>query len=380
MVRQESERRQFGIEYQAFQTLIALVDVHSSGQPLTQEQLTGIIGFGLYASNGSPLYRQGSAPVSLSSGRELTEEGYSKYSGNSIVIVRRLGEVRPFAAENRLRPMRRMMMGERAELIAFLEMDATAELRNSRLMSVAAFFIVFVFIGITVLVLSLARKLSAYRERERETEHLVRLGEAARTLAHEVKNPLSVIRLQCATLKRTISGNAVKSLDVIEEETQRLDNLANRLRDYLYNSEGSPEVFGISSLMSEFAQRYGGRLNIETPDRDASVYADRSRISQVLDNLISNAFEAGDDTPLLSVSLHRNMCELRVSDTGSGVPPLDRKRLFEPFFTTKAKGSGIGLALSKRFMIQAGGSLTYENRPEGGSVFIATLPVHGGLA
>jgi signal transduction histidine kinase len=98
----------------------------------------------------------------------------------------------------------------------------------------------------------------------------------------------------------------------------------------------------------------------------------------VLDNLIANAIEASADgtgaLPELSIEQHPQRVLLSVSDRGSGVPPENREHIFSLFFTTKAKGSGIGLALSRKYIEQAGGVLRYTPRPGGGSVFTVELP------
>ena len=103
---------------------------------------------------------------------------------------------------------------------------------------------------------------------------------------------------------------------------------------------------------------------------------DPDRLVQTLDNLIANALESGSaERPRLSLEVRQGSAVFAVADRGGGVAGEHRSSLFTPFFTTKPKGSGIGLALSKRFMELAGGSLSYSERQGGGSVFAATLPV-----
>ena len=171
---------------------------------------------------------------------------------------------------------------------------------------------------------------------------------------------------------------------MIEEETSRLALLTDRLRDFLNNTAGRPEYRDAASFLDDFTRRYEGLITVAPYlSVPASVYVDPSRMTQVLDNLIANAREATGtvesthasvELPELSLAVRRNTAYFSVADRGCGIESAQRDRLFKPFFTTKVQGSGIGLALSRRFMEQAGGELSYAERPGGGSTFTASLP------
>lgn len=403
LVRQEMERRRSDIEFQVYQIMTGLVDVYNSGGVIDVSALPQLSGFGMYSEQGIALYRQGSAPLALEDPESVSARGYSILAGSSMKILRRSGPVSLGFGMNSS-PVRRgmgqsmrmgqgrfrnpggdtdgsmdsMMSKNHENRFVFIDINVENLLREGQLVLYAVMALLSVFIGIVSLVLVYSRKLAIYRERERNTTHLIQLGEAARTLAHEIKNPLGIIRVQCATLKRTIGEDRQSNVSVIEQETERLVQLTDRVKDFLRASDGKPFVYEASYFLEQSRVRYAESIAVEPWVGSAvHVLVDAARMTQVLDNLIANALESGDavSKPCLSIAVSRKVVSFSVADRGVGVTPQNRERLFEPFFTTKANGSGIGLALSRRFMEQAGGSLVYEEQPGGGSNFIASLPL-----
>ena len=153
---------------------------------------------------------------------------------------------------------------------------------------------------------------------------------------------------------------------------------------YAIRSYYGPETRSARSYLYQSRDRWGDRLSVAEPGDDSArraVSMDPARLTQVLDNLIANALEATaanalpeTSLPELSLACRRGRVSFSVADRGTGVAEEYRSRLFRPFFTTKATGSGIGLALARRFAEQAGGTLSWSDRPGGGSVFTVTLP------
>ncbi|OHE69554.1 MAG: hypothetical protein A2413_09915 [Treponema sp. RIFOXYC1_FULL_61_9] len=237
------------------------------------------------------------------------------------------------------------------------------------------------------MLIMLARRLDEYRSREFHTRELVALGEAARTLAHEIKNPLGVVKIQCAILMKSAGGNAAGSVAVIEEETDRLSALASRLRLFLASGEGKPEPVSLGPWLASTLNRYGGRVsngsNRSAIPGSLRVRIDAGRLDQIVDNLLANAFEAGlpteedgsSGTELSIEPIGRGRAEIRVSDRGRGIPKELADRVFDLFFTTKTTGSGIGLAVARRYAEAAGGSIRHEERKGGGTTFIVELPL-----
>jgi two-component system sensor histidine kinase HydH len=217
-----------------------------------------------------------------------------------------------------------------------------------------------------------------YREKIEAQKNLVVLGTAASTLAHEIKNPLSAIRLQTGILAKLCPDKGSEEVAIINDEIERLANLTYRVNDYLREGKGNPSPVDVKGMLIETSERLCGR-NILTSCAGERfvVMMDEDRLRSVLENLIRNALEAGGDEQYVETALERNGREvvIRVLDQGKGIAKEDIGRVFDPFFTKKSTGTGIGLAVSKRFTETAGGSIRIQNRENGGGAEVTvTLP------
>lgn len=437
VILREVEARQLSEEFEALRMAAGLAEAFME-DPGFSELGEAVLGFGLYSSSGEALVRRGSAPASFSSeGTELpiVEKGRG---GASVIMVRPIGagslraggmmrgrmrrgmmmsspleapppvgtgsgtELGPRAGPGGLAPGAGPSQGglqggpalspanqavqPRAAQVAWLEYGLRPALRREEAsLYGVALAVSALLAALYVLLLLLYRRNAELREREVRNRELVELGGAARTLVHEMKNPLAVIRIQTAALRRQVPAEALARVapasKIIDEEVERLSSLSDRIREYLRSGEGRPEELDLSSFLRDYAARYrgeeGGADGFDLgplPDR-ARVRIDPARLGEVLDNLILNAKEAGpSERPSVELSQRGKRLELEVLDRGKGVAPEIAERIFEPFFTTKERGTGIGLALSRRVVESAGGSLSYKARPGGGSIFTVSLP------
>ncbi|MDR2483624.1 MAG: HAMP domain-containing histidine kinase, partial [Treponema sp.] len=184
-----------------------------------------------------------------------------------------------------------------------------------------------------------------YRERIEAQKNLVVLGTAAGTLAHEIKTPLSSIRIQTGILEKMLSLNGCGSgvqndgraeLAIINEEVDRLSSLSRRVNDYLRDGRGNPAALNLSKLIGETGGRLCGR-DIISPgsDRDAWVCADTERLRSVFENLIRNALESGGPPEAVEAAISRGGGTITalIRDRGNGVAEADLSRVFDPFFT-----------------------------------------------
>ena len=224
----------------------------------------------------------------------------------------------------------------------------------------------------------LIRNNARYRRRLDAQRHLVELGEAARTLTHEIKNPLSAIRLKTAILRRTASGAgaAAADLQAIDDEVSRLAVLADRVSDFIRDPAGNSERIDLGPFLDELIDRHAA-LEVQRPATPLFVRFDRERLRSVLDNLIRNAIESTvDSSPVQAIAEASSAREatVRILDRGAGIAADQRTRVFDPFYTTKSKGSGIGLAICRRFVAAAGGTLELRPRADGGTEAVVTLP------
>lgn len=434
----EKNIRGLYIEYEAYRASAALLEALRQDPTLVPDD-SRILGFGVYSPEGEVIHRTGSAPSSIAKGMATTDSIRISRRSLSIVLERPLGPEAPDrpgmrgmlgqqgqlpqAGQQAIPEMQRQqglhpMYGQQRRLMQeqfqpgplaagqqpgslWLEYGLGGYSRVQLVIFAAAGAATLALLGLYALLLVLYRKNSDLRERELRNRELVQLGEAARTLVHEIKNPLGVIRVQAAALRRlepaTAVAKAVEKADSIEEEVLRLAGLADRIRSFLKGGEGEPRELELAPWLRSFASRYssGSALAVGGLAEGAYSRIDPERLSQAMDNLVANAFEAASEGFKPEISLvpakgHRVAqratgrgdprrsvgfaWEIVVADRGRGVPAELVERIFEPFFTTKEKGSGIGLSLARRIARAAGGDLVYRPRPEGGSIFALTLP------
>lgn len=216
-----------------------------------------------------------------------------------------------------------------------------------------------------------------------ENARLVELGEASRTISHEIKNPLSAMRMQTALMRRATPDPGLSThLDVIDTEIGRLADLSSRISTTLRNPAGRPERIDLGSWVVEHVARRHPSLSVEVASTPTVVCMDADHLRSVLDNLLNNALESGSAARDVSVDIvpRSRRVEIRVSDRGSGLPRVRSAQLFDPFYTTKASGSGIGLSLSRRFVEGAGGRISLHRRTGGGTVVSIRLPLVGDSA
>jgi two-component system sensor histidine kinase HydH len=216
-----------------------------------------------------------------------------------------------------------------------------------------------------------------YRERIESQKNLVVLGTAASTLAHEIKNPLSSIRLQTGILGKLYAERGGEEISIINEEVDRLSELTYRVNDYLREGKGNPSAVNIKNLAAETGRRLCG-INIlaDNSTEDALVFADTDRLRSVLENLIRNALESGSAVEDMSITVEQSEGSVMIGvyDRGRGINEGDMERIFDPFFTRKSTGTGIGLSISRRFVEAAGGTIRLQNREGGGVEAIISLP------
>jgi two-component system sensor histidine kinase HydH len=232
-----------------------------------------------------------------------------------------------------------------------------------------------------------------YRERIEAQKNLVVLGNAASTLAHEIKNPLLSIRLQTGILEKLFPGTGREELALINEEVDRLSALTYRVNDYLREAEGERVPINSYDFLREVSMRLCGRDTVTADSiRDGVIRMDAERARSVFENILRNAMESGGPAEAVGVRIERvggsgktgrgggGIVAVSVFDRGRGIAPADRERIFDPFFTSKSAGTGIGLSISKRFVEAAGGRIETEDREGGGLVVRVLLPGFGPAA
>ena len=219
-----------------------------------------------------------------------------------------------------------------------------------------------------------------YREKIETHHNLVVLGTAAGTLAHEIKNPLLSIRLQTGILEKTIGDRENNEIEIINQEVERLSSLVYRVNDYLREPAGEQMPVNISELAAETAKRVCG---IDMPPAaPVMIYADEARMRSVLENVLRNAVESESPAAEINVQVEArdSTATVLIRDRGKGVDEKNIELIFDPFFTSKSTGTGIGLAICKRFTEAAGGAISVKNRKGGGLAVTLEFPLYNGAA
>ena len=236
---------------------------------------------------------------------------------------------------------------------------------------------------------------SRLQELQAELLHVSRLsamGEMASALAHEINQPLAAIsnymrgsRRLLAACAEPVARKVEDALDKAAEQAIRAGQIIRRLRSFVAREDSEKQPEPLEQLVED-ALALGLVGQSERPPtirRDYEsgivVMADRVQIQQVLVNLVRNAAEAMAEAPCRELTfsarrLGEETVEIRVSDTGKGLPEEVRSNLFRPFFTTKSAGMGVGLSISRSIAEAHGGDLTAESNAKGGATFVLTLP------
>jgi signal transduction histidine kinase len=231
---------------------------------------------------------------------------------------------------------------------------------------------------------------SAERERQRaeleQQGQLAERGLAAAVLAHEIRNPLAALRFQLHSLRRNANQEerVTATADTIDNELVRIQQL---LADYLAHEKAQAmrvtpvdlveAAQNLQILMQEMLRESGTRMFINGGSEHPIVTCDPHALRQVLINLVINAQQAmgKGGTITINIGQSEGFGTISVADTGPGIPPEMRERLFKPFATSKKEGSGIGLALVKRFVDNFGGSVAVDSEPGQGATFHLKLPL-----
>ncbi|MCF7809009.1 MAG: HAMP domain-containing protein [Candidatus Marinimicrobia bacterium] len=238
---------------------------------------------------------------------------------------------------------------------------------------------------LTVAFNGMVRELNESRERLIEAEKQTIWKEMARAMAHEIKNPLTPIRLAAQRLEskyyeRADNLNAVleKSMGIINEEVGNLQSLVDAFSGFAKMPEVKFQDYNLNQQLQEISSQYSDEATIELDldDQLEYVYADTMQMKQVLVNLIQNAIQAcpGEPQLLLSTRVTGKNCNISIKDQGQGIDPEALAKIFEPYYTTKKKGTGLGLAIVRRIIRQHGGDIHANSKLGEGSTFTISLP------
>jgi len=232
---------------------------------------------------------------------------------------------------------------------------------------------------------TMVSELHLNRERLIEAEKQTIWQEMARAMAHEIKNPLTPIRLAAQRLEAKHYEGAdnlpevlEKSMRIINEEVDNLQSLVTAFSGFAKMPEAQFDTYDLNQQLREISDQYSedAKIELKFDDHLSHIYADNMQMKQVLVNLIQNAIQACPNHPEISLmtQVKDQTCKISITDHGQGISEADLIKIFEPYFTTKKKGTGLGLAIVRRIIRQHGGDIKAYSTLGEGSTFEISLP------
>jgi len=248
-------------------------------------------------------------------------------------------------------------------------------------------------VGVIVLLKDVT-ELLALERRVRVADKLAALHTLSAGVAHELRNPLSAMDLNLHLLdealkeRGALAPDVAHYLQVVNAECRRLSVILDNFMKFarptsmgLHEVDLRTVIAHIMALMQFEAQERKIHLEERVEEGLPPVCGDETQISQVLVNILVNAFQAMPDGGRCAIatqvrrSADHRWVEVVVSDTGVGIRQEDLSRLFEPFYTTKTSGTGLGLAIAYRIMQDHGGTIRVSSVPGSGTTVVVQLPV-----
>ena len=221
----------------------------------------------------------------------------------------------------------------------------------------------------------------------RKSERLTTLGTLAAEIAHEIRNPLMVVRLLFDSLGLEEGKDEAKNKDlsVIREKLDHLEQIAGRILDFGKSREAFRKPFSLKEIIEDAAllvrlklEQCHVALHISEFHDDLKVYVDKGQIQQALLNLMLNALVAMPNGGQLKIEVGRvgeSKAHILVEDTGSGIPEELKNKIFDSFLTGTTEGTGLGLSISKRILRAHDGDLDLLRTGANGTIFKMTLPL-----
>lgn len=214
--------------------------------------------------------------------------------------------------------------------------------------------------------------------------------EMAQQVAHEIKNPLTPMKLNVQYLQQAMERNhpdieqLTKNVSAsLIEQIDILSHIASAFSDFAKMPEAHAENIVLNELIKNIQELYknGQNVNIllRTTDEQVSVYADKNQLLRILNNLVKNALEAVPDgrAALIELSLQKNENKalIIVKDNGAGIDIAAQQKIFSPYFTTKGSGTGLGLAMTKKIVEFWNGRIWFDTEENEGTSFFVELPL-----
>ena len=246
--------------------------------------------------------------------------------------------------------------------------------------------------SLSIIFRAMTKRLKEARKKELLAENRHAWEQVARVLAHEIKNPLTPIKLSTERLYDRYINQAPNLSEVMESTTKtvlaeikNLERLVDSFRQYARFPDPLLEEGDLRETINEVISLYGdSNIDFEITGIEIPIIVtiDKGQIRQVFGNIIKNGIESAKEAKRERIKISINAStvnesiQISITDNGTGIPDEIMQRIFLPNFTTKSQGSGIGLALSERIMALHDGQISANNQIDGGAVFTMTFKLN----
>jgi signal transduction histidine kinase len=227
----------------------------------------------------------------------------------------------------------------------------------------------------------MADELARREDRLLHNERMAAIGQLAAGIAHELNNPIAIIRGYLKTMSPDEDSETLREeLAILDEEAGQCQRIADDLLSYARAEQLSCDPLHMKAFLCETAKRYevgADAAAVEVVADEAVVEADSARLRQVVLNLLNNAGQVSPKGSPVSVfgAVRGQAYQIEVVDEGPGISPADTRRIFEPFFSNRKGGSGLGLAVCQGIVQAHGGTIEVGVARGGGAVFRLQLPL-----
>jgi len=269
------------------------------------------------------------------------------------------------------RPLSRLQSGTKTIAAG----DLQTQIRESR------------FSPINELIISfnnMVEELASNRDKLLQAEKDMMWREMAQVMAHEIKNPLTPLRLSAERMEMKYWGKSENfdkifqdSMEVINEEINNLQHLVKEFSKFARMPSANFNEYDINEQIRDIIPPYRGKADITlTLDPELpAFYGDKMQMKQVFVNLIQNAIQAMPARGMMEItSKYENRTFIfMIKDSGEGISPDDMDRIFRPYYTTKEKGTGLGLSIVKRMINQHQGTIEVDSKRDEGTIFIIKI-------
>jgi len=231
---------------------------------------------------------------------------------------------------------------------------------------------------------NMVEELASNRDKLLQAEKDMMWREMAQVMAHEIKNPLTPLRLSTERMEMKYWGKSENfdkifqdSMEVINEEINNLQHLVKEFSKFARMPSANFKEYDINEQIRDIIPPYRGKADITlTLDPELpAFYGDKMQMKQVFVNLIQNAIQAMPARGIIEItSKYENKTFIfMIKDSGEGISPDDMDRIFRPYYTTKEKGTGLGLSIVKRMINQHQGTIEVDSKRDEGTIFIIKI-------